>query len=612
MDKKENSKKLVKRTTKIFKTKNQTNNNDQKSNFAQNNTLENINIPKKISFKKSPKKSIIPIRASKKSFGPLEKFKQTSKPKFCKIPSKNEFNIFPVMSNNKFGNVKRKISNEIKNKMTKDLTLKSIEIQKESSVMPDKNETVPNENYIPMEDNGKDKNNKEKTKKKNEVNFSQMLNLKKKKLFLLGKEERQNSVIFIEPIEVGTNSPSFQKESQTKEFISKAQLLSPNPKSNKPNLVYKKNNSYHSINFYESIFDNNNNKSSELNKYLKNSSKSKNKETIKLNNKIIKNREILFNLINRTTRNDYSNRKSQNIYNTNSSIKLNKLEKEKKSIKNPIPVKSLKTSKFHKKNEKATKKDDSKNKMKVKKIPKIININLDLDSFNNPINYISNSSNVLTLGEISSKNTENPISKSVLNNEIFPTSTLQMSNNHNNQVKSVISDYIDNYNLTTEDEGEKKKKYKFHERNKFSQKTINESSEQYYDVYEKAFNNNCIEQKFSFKPRSKKKDIYRSLNFFVPEDNNGLIKIKSISSFNQNNDINNTLNELNDKSIKKKSMNQSFDENMFSDDNKDDALMLDNKNFILDLNHFIPIDKTKLMNTMAKPLYITNNRKKNK
>ena len=113
---------------------------------------------------------------------------------------------------------------------------------------------------------------------------------------------------------------------------------------------------------------------------------------------------------------------------------------------------------------------------------------------------------------------------------------------------------------------------------------LTESSESYYDLYKKAFNDTSIEQKFSFKPKINKKYFnseYSNTNEFNDENNKTYDNTKKISSL--------SFNSKREKSLK------DFDE------------FDNNKNDILDLNHFIPIDKNKLINTFTKPLFGSKN-----
>ena len=152
----------------------------------------------------------------------------------------------------------------------------------------------------------------------------------------------------------------------------------------------------------------------------------------------------------------------------------------------------------------------------------------------------------------------------------------------NNHYKALFTDI---YRVDREKETNTKKKFKFSERKKDKTKKefnirLTESSESYYDLYKKAFNDTSIEQKFSFKPKINKKYFnseYSNTNEFNDENNKTYDNTKKISSL--------SFNSKREKSLK------DFDE------------FDNNKNDILDLNHFIPIDENKLIYTFNKPLF---------
>ena len=157
----------------------------------------------------------------------------------------------------------------------------------------------------------------------------------------------------------------------------------------------------------------------------------------------------------------------------------------------------------------------------------------------------------------------------------------------NNHYKALFTDI---YRVDREKETNTKKKFKFSERKKDKTKKefnirLTESSESYYDLYKKAFNDTSIEQKFSFKPKINKKYFnseYSNTNEFYDENNKTYDNTKKISSL--------SFNSKREKSLK------DFDE------------FDNNKNDILDLNHFIPIDENKLIYTFNKPLFGDKNK----
>ena len=240
------------------------------------------------------------------------------------------------------------------------------------------------------------------------------------------------------------------------------------------------------------------------------------------------------------------------------------------------------------------------------------------------------------IGKIKSTKNQNDdrISLNTIDNESFKKSTVKKLIK-NNQYKALLTEIttITTINLNKDDinkdkekdkdKGNKKikKKFRFSERRKGSLhneplRKLTESSENYYDLYQKAFNNkNEIEQKFSFRPREKKKNYYKysyNRNKDIEEDNNKILNKKiSTMSFNSKQkkvlDNDNILNEFSiplDKNMLSNSLNE---ERIYI--NNENEEQDSNKNFILDLNHYIPIDEDKLINTISKPLFGENNNK---
>ena len=243
------------------------------------------------------------------------------------------------------------------------------------------------------------------------------------------------------------------------------------------------------------------------------------------------------------------------------------------------------------------------------------------------------------IGKIKSTKNQNDdmISLNTLDNESFKKSTHKKLIK-NNQYKALLTE-ITTINLNKEDfkkdkskdkdkDKDKgnikkiKKKFKFSERRKGSLhneplRKLTESSENYYDLYKKAFNNkNELEQKFSFRPREKKKNYYYKYSYNrnkdIEEDNNKMLNKKvSTMSFNSKQkqvlDNDNNLNEFS-LPLNNNMLSNSLNEEKIYINNEDEELD-SNKNFILDLNHYIPIDEDKLINTFSKPLFGENNNK---
>ena len=108
---------------------------------------------------------------------------------------------------------------------------------------------------------------------------------------------------------------------------------------------------------------------------------------------------------------------------------------------------------------------------------------------------------------------------------------------------------------------------------------MTESSRNYYDLYEKTFDDVSLEQKFSFKPK--------------------INQIFFDYTYNINNDILNDENKKtidNHRTFNKKEINKSALNSVNKIHiNKDIDKFNNSKNCILDLNNFIPIDESKLV-----------------
>ena len=216
-----------------------------------------------------------------------------------------------------------------------------------------------------------------------------------------------------------------------------------------------------------------------------------------------------------------------------------------------------------------------------------------------------------------------------LDNELFKKSTVKKLIK-NNQYKALLSEITiksnKSKNKTKVKEKKKvkdnitiKKKFRFSERKRGSHKheskrRLTESSEKYYDLYKKAFNDNILEQKFSFRPKSKNKNLYynysNKLNDNDVDINDNIIYNKkgSITSFNakERQILDNEIN-IKEYFYHKNLLSNNLDKNNLTDKENEIEIESDNnKNFILDLNHFIPIDENKLKNTISKPLFENN------
>ena len=307
------------------------------------------------------------------------------------------------------------------------------------------------------------------------------------------------------------------------------------------------------------------------------------------------------------------NAKNNHLFfqNFNSMHNINKSRHTKREI---VKNKKIKTE-FNEKtfSNKNRKNDKKNNKKKIvnfsveKNNPKEIQKKLTLKTINN-INYNEDDKSLCTLDNESFK--KNAIRKFIKNNQ-YKTLLTQMVTINNNKEK-------DEDNKDNEKEQKRfKKKFKFSERKRGSSyeepyKRLTESRENYYDLYKKTFYGKSLEQKFSFKPKTKKKNYYYKYNnkYKTIENDKILNKIISTISFNSkqkeifDTDINREDISLSNKNL----LSNNLDENIFftNEDEKDN-----NKNFILDLNHFIPIDEDKLFNTISSPIFNSDTISKN-
>ena len=217
------------------------------------------------------------------------------------------------------------------------------------------------------------------------------------------------------------------------------------------------------------------------------------------------------------------------------------------------------------------------------------NKNNNMERKNIDISQKIRKNNTLEIGDI----TEKIKNQSVKSNKkiIFPLNIEETKGNFRkktlnrllikNRYQSLFPETITNYSTS---KIIPKNKFRFNERRKNRENgalkiRINASNKNYFDLYEKAFNDSLSEQKFSFRPKMNKK--------YFDNDNN-----------NENNN-----NEKFNKQKKNDIFFNQKDGNK-SEKNKFDLEIDDNnKYFILDLNNFIPIDKNELINTFNKPLF---------
>lgn len=242
-----------------------------------------------------------------------------------------------------------------------------------------------------------------------------------------------------------------------------------------------------------------------------------------------------------------------------------------------------------------------------------INIHLNLEEENSKIMQ----KNKTAKNKKNFKKEDIALSLNTLDNESFKKSTVKRLIK-NNQYKALLSE-ITAISVKKHKEKEKdkdnnkekeqkiKKKFRFSERRRGSHKNepireLTESTENYYDLYKKTFNDKNLEQKFSFRPKSKNKNLNYKYNIKNKDNEDEKILNKKISTVSFNNSQKKFMdNEINidDFPFHKNVLSNNLDKSK-EYDNEDEN---DNKNFILDLNHFIPIDENKLIHTFSKPLF---------
>ena len=149
------------------------------------------------------------------------------------------------------------------------------------------------------------------------------------------------------------------------------------------------------------------------------------------------------------------------------------------------------------------------------------------------------------------------------------------------------------------------KERKKNEKNKGLRLRLAETYDDYNELLRKEFNDISLKQKFFFKPKiNKKYNNYEYNNIKNNNDNNNKSiennsKInKKISSTSFNSKRDGKLEQELDisKNFDKKRLNTNLNSNKKNIIIKDISEFDNNKNSILDLNHFIPIDKKKLIN----------------
>ena len=202
------------------------------------------------------------------------------------------------------------------------------------------------------------------------------------------------------------------------------------------------------------------------------------------------------------------------------------------------------------------------------------------------------------------------------NDLILPLNTIEisafrLSNKlfRNNHYKSFLNDIA--YESMTQ-KLNPRKKFRFSERkknakNKILRMRLTESTENYYDLYKKVFDDISLEQKFIFNPKNTNKKYFNSgYNDDIKNNNEINISFENKRKFDKKISSNSFKSKKEDKPEKKLNISTYIDkkelnENLININKniniKDFTNDFDiNKNSILDLNHIIPIDKEKLIN----------------
>ena len=308
---------------------------------------------------------------------------------------------------------------------------------------------------------------------------------------------------------------------------------------------------------------------------------------------------------------------SNKFYNINKSPQLDRKKDNNKIIRTKTEINDKNKNK-NQINHKNNIKQDNNNKNLNYEINKSKEINKDKNkTIKNP-KLVNNEDIIMSLNTLDNESFKRSTVKKLIKNNQYKTLLTEMATNNNmknNQKEKQMEKEKEKEQAKESEFIKNKKKYKFSERRRGSHtnepiRKLTESSENYYDLYKKAFNDKVIEQKFSFKPKSKNMN-YIDNNKNNEFDKNKLLnkKVSTISFNNQQRQILDNDINLDEAPFHKNILSNSLDENKLYD--KDEESGIDNnKNFILDLNHFIPIDENKLINTFSKPLFDNNIPKK--
>ena len=304
---------------------------------------------------------------------------------------------------------------------------------------------------------------------------------------------------------------------------------------------------------------------------------------------------------------------SNKFYNINKSPQLYRKKDNNKIIRTKTEINDKNKNKNQINNENNIKQDNN-NKNLNYEINKSKEINKDKNkTIKNP-KLVNNENIIRSLNTLDNESFKRSTVKKLIKNNQYKALLTEMATNNyskNNQKEKLKENENEKEEVKESEFIKNKKKYKFSERRRGSHtnepiRKLTESSENYYDLYKKAFNDKVIEQKFSFKPKTK------NINYINKNKDNefdrNIFLNKKVSTISFNNQQKQTLdNDINidEAPFHKNVLSNSLDENKLYD--KDEESGIDNnKNFILDLNHFIPIDENKFKNTISKPLFENN------
>ena len=477
-----------------------------------------------------------------------------------------------------------------------------------------------------------EKNKNSKEIKKSKENFGEYILQKKLKLFSLTNSNNKNNTYTINIPESNIASTSSKNINHDNNNIkTETNIELNNNKKQKRNIILSMEKIETKINKNREILFNSSQKNNISPKRIKSNITSyKDKNNLDVKSSSYKKTEEKSNKINKSlTKKEIEIQLSNNEMPTNNKEKVINYKKNKSPVKIDINLDNSYHNSNNDNNDKVSLEKDLLNKKetnilsilkehKIQSKKKKNSISEELlnkkeDELTNTIdsektkqkqdNYYNIFKQVKSINERKEKH-QKILSKNNHNDLILPLNTIETDTFRkstknkiikNNHYKTLFTQmYYDNSSNTIKT----KKKFKFNERkkngtNKDLKNKLIESTKNYLDLYKKAFNETSLEQKFSFKPKNNK--IYFNNNTFS--------KKISHPSFNPKNKKKTKRKNLNNCD----NINNNFFENINTNDIKDINEFDNNKNLILDLNHFIPIDKVKFINTFSKSLFGNEN-----